>query len=223
VFIIILTLVSYDNNRFLSTVCSDLSYISSSPSRWEKRDYGKFAGVAVSLGTIMLLDDEIREEVQNYNGKINNIADAFEPLGANYGIGLLGSSYLIGCLLNNNELKHLSLRASESALISMGFTYLIKIGIGRKRPNLGEGPYCFSGPNLEAGRMSMPSGHTAFTFAVASYISSETKNPLITILAYGTAITVGYSRIKEDKHWASDVYLGALIGISVGITISILD
>ncbi len=171
----------------------------------------------------MFLDDEIRDEVQNYNGRINNLANVLEPFGSKYGIGILGGGYILGCLLDNNQLKHLSLRASESALITTGLVYLVKITTGRKRPYMDEGPYRWTGLNMESGRMSMPSGHTGFAFAVASYVSSEIEHPMIKILAYGTAIMVGYSRIKNDKHWASDVFLGASIGIAVGKTISMID
>jgi len=223
VFIIIFVLSLNNYNCLLNTVGSDFIHISSSPSRWERCDYAKFTGVIASVGALMLLDDEIRNEVQNYNGNVNNIVDALEPFGSTFGIGLLGGGILIGHLSDNDELKRLSLRASESALISTGITYLIKMGTGRKRPDLEEGPYKWTGPTIESGMMSMPSGHTAFAFAVASYLSSETDNPLIDILSYTCAIMVGYARIKNDKHWASDVYLGALIGISVGRTISILD
>jgi len=223
VFIIIFVLSLNNYNCLLNTVGSDFIHITSSPSRWERCDYAKFTGVIASVGALMLLDDEIRNEVQNYNGNVNNVADALELFGSTLGIGLLGGGILIGHLSDNDELKRLSLRASESALISTGITYLIKMGTGRKRPDLEKGPYKWTGPTIESGMMSMPSGHTAFAFAVASYLSSETDNPLIDILSYTCAIMVGYARIKNDKHWASDVYLGALIGISVGRTISILD
>jgi len=223
VLIIILTLFSSTRESGIDTFGSDVTHLVSSPVRWKRSDYVKFTGVAASFGTTMLLDDEIREKVQNYNGNLNDLADMFTSLGGGYGIGLLGGGLLIGYLSGNDELKHLSLRTCESALISSGLTYLIKMTAGRKRPYLKEGPYEWTGPNMEAGRMSMPSGHTTFAFAVASYLSFETENPLIDVLSYTCAIMVAYSRIKDDKHWASDVFLGAAIGISVGITISKID
>lgn len=222
-FIIFLVLSLNNHNCFLNKVGSDLSYIISSPTRWERNDYIKLSGITASLGALILLDDDIRAEVQDYNGTINDIVDPFEYLGSEIGVALLGGSVLIGYITDNDKIKRLSLRASESASISVGITYLIKMTLGRKRPKLEEGPYKCTGPTLESGRMSMPSGHSAFAFAIASYISSEIDNLLVDILSYACATLVGYSRIKDDQHWASDVYLGALIGISVGRTISILD
>ncbi|HEU0301829.1 MAG TPA: phosphatase PAP2 family protein, partial [Longimicrobium sp.] len=37
-------------------------------------------------------------------------------------------------------------------------------------------------------------------------------------LAYGGAAAVGWSRVYDDKHWASDVAGGALVGILAGRT-----
>ena len=222
-FVIFLILSLNNHNCFLDKVGSDLSYIISSPSRWERNDYIKLTGMTASLGALIFLDDEIRGKVQCYNGTINDFADPFEQLGSEIGVALLGGSVLIGYITDNDKIKRLSLSASESAIISVGITYLIKTTLGRKRPQLEEGPYKWTGPNLESERMSMPSGHSAFAFAIASYISSETDNLLVDILSYACATLVGYSRIKDDQHWASDVYLGAIIGISVGRVISILD
>jgi membrane-associated phospholipid phosphatase len=39
------------------------------------------------------------------------------------------------------------------------------------------------------------------------------------LLSYGLASIAGLSRIYDDKHWASDVLLGAALGTVVGKTI----
>ena len=36
------------------------------------------------------------------------------------------------------------------------------------------------------------------------------------ITCYGLATLVGLSRLTEDAHWLSDVFLGAVIGYAVG-------
>ena len=222
-FIIIPILFSSNEKGVLTTVRDDLTHLITSPLRWKGSDYVKCGGIATTTSLIFLLDSEIRKDALAHNEGMEDITRIFDPFGSEYGIGLLGGGFIIGCILDNDRIKHLSLRATESALISTGFTYLIKFATGRKRPYLDEGPYQFTGPNLDAGRLSLPSSHTGFAFGIASYIAAETDNLLIDILCYGTAIMVGYSRIKKDKHWASDVFLGATIGITVGRTISRID
>jgi undecaprenyl-diphosphatase len=58
---------------------------------------------------------------------------------------------------------------------------------------------------------SYPSGHTANAFAVAGSMaySYGWKGG---IPAYATAALIGLSRVKEDRHWASDVVAGAFLG-----------
>lgn len=62
---------------------------------------------------------------------------------------------------------------------------------------------------------SFPSGHTATAFMTATMLSKEYghKSPLISIGAYGVATATGLMRMANNKHWLSDVMVGAGIGI----------
>src|SRR5262249_46262162 len=61
---------------------------------------------------------------------------------------------------------------------------------------------------------AFPSGHTMAAFASATVIASE--YPAIAPVAYVLATYVGVARIQQDTHWASDVVVGALLGILIG-------
>lgn len=62
---------------------------------------------------------------------------------------------------------------------------------------------------------SFPSGHTAQAFAAAAFLSEEYRDryPWMPYAAYGTAATVGLLRMANNRHYISDVLLGAGIGI----------
>ena len=62
---------------------------------------------------------------------------------------------------------------------------------------------------------SMPSGHTAQAFLAASILHSELKHRSnwYGVGAYTIATSVGVFRMLNDKHWQSDVFVGAGIGI----------
>jgi len=62
---------------------------------------------------------------------------------------------------------------------------------------------------------SMPSGHTAYSFASAGvlYHSLKEDHPFWAYSGYAMATFVGASRVLRDKHWISDVLVGAGIGI----------
>lgn len=64
-------------------------------------------------------------------------------------------------------------------------------------------------------RHSFPSGHTATAFMTATMFSREYgyRSPWYSIGAYTVATGTGLMRIANNKHWMSDVLVGAGIGI----------
>lgn len=77
----------------------------------------------------------------------------------------------------------------------------MKYSIGRTRPNGAEG--------------SFPSGHTATAFMGATLLAHEYghKSVWIPIAGYTVATATGVMRILNNRHYASDVLVGAAIGI----------
>jgi membrane-associated phospholipid phosphatase len=63
-------------------------------------------------------------------------------------------------------------------------------------------------------KTSFPSGHTAFAFTLAELLHQEFKNkPFIYTSGYIIATSVGAMRILNNRHWYSDVLVGAGIGL----------
>lgn len=62
---------------------------------------------------------------------------------------------------------------------------------------------------------SFPSGHTATAFMTATMLSKEygDRSAWISVGAYTTATATGLMRMANNKHWLSDVMVGAGIGI----------
>lgn len=65
---------------------------------------------------------------------------------------------------------------------------------------------------------SFPSGHAAFSFAIASVISIH--YPRVGILFFATAILISFARIASGVHWPSDILAGAAVGIASGLVVS---
>lgn len=64
-------------------------------------------------------------------------------------------------------------------------------------------------------RNSFPSGHTTLAFSGAEFLWQEYKDHSVWIgvSGYVVAGTIGFSRIINNKHWITDVFAGAGIGI----------
>lgn len=65
-------------------------------------------------------------------------------------------------------------------------------------------------------RNSFPSGHTATAFAAATILHKEyglTRSPWYSIGGYMMATATGCMRVLNNRHWVSDTFAGAGIGI----------
>lgn len=78
----------------------------------------------------------------------------------------------------------------------------IKLAAHRRRPDGSD-------------RFSFPSGHSANTFAVARYLQCA-YGTRVALLPYALAITTAVGRMEGDRHYLSDVIVGASLGIVVG-------
>lgn len=133
------------------------------------------------------------------------------------------ATYVIGRVGGHDRLSDASMRIEGSVLAALLTTQVLKRTIGRARPYVvGDSiPYDVSFfRRFGAGQdyRSFPSGHTAAAFAAATSLAIETsrRSPAtrgyIGAAAYSVAAFTGFARVYHDKHWATDVVAGALIG-----------
>lgn len=73
------------------------------------------------------------------------------------------------------------------------------------------------GTPLEGG---LPSGHAAVAFSIATSVSLNTQDPLISLLTLALAVMVSHSRLLLRIHTVREVVLGGIVG--TGITLLVL-
>jgi len=137
-----------------------------------------------------------------------------------------GALYAVGRLGKWDRVADLGWHGTEAVLFSQGVTTFLKGVVGRGRPFLsnGEDPGDYHpGKGFQSGDWSsFPSGHTSTAFAAAAAVTNETSRwwPrsvwIVGPLMYGGATAVGLSRMYHNRHWGSDVLLGAAIGTFSG-------
>lgn len=85
---------------------------------------------------------------------------------------------------------------------------------GRQRPGEGNGHGDFW--KHHAMNTSFPGGHAMFTWAMATVVAQEYPKPWVQVLNYTAAFTVTTTRLLARDHWASDMWVGAALGVAIG-------
>lgn len=185
------------------------------PGKWNGEDLLKLSLIGAGSILIMQMDEPVRIQLQK------NTEHAYSlpiELGRMYGDPLsplvLASAFgLYGAIQNNYTSKKIGFEVIQSSIYSTTLTVLLKMALGRARPytNIGASSF-FNGKFSDDSFLSFPSGHTTIAFSISTVLSRNTNNSLLKGLAFIPAIATGFSRMYQDKHWASDVFLGAVIG-----------
>lgn len=92
-----------------------------------------------------------------------------------------------------------AIQLAESAALALSTTFLLKYTVNETRPN-GED------------RHSFPSAHTSGAFTAAEFLRKR-YGWVYGVPAYAAASFVAYSRVESRQHYATDVLVGAAIGI----------
>lgn len=158
----------------------------------------------VATPLVMILDDDLTEDsVQQIFTGGNTVSGDYLAVG----LGVTSIGYGVVDSLDGDGKWSDSLEiALESMIATAATTQVLKVAVGRERPN-------------GSANDSFPSGHTSFAFSAATFlaraIDDETEGPNgeLGYLFYIPAVYVGIDRVEGQKHWTSDVTFGAFLGI----------
>lgn len=188
------------------------------PPNFSQKDWLKIGAIASGTALLFTIDKNVKNFAHSKKNELNNNIFNFDSFyGNQYTAIFTGGLYGVGLFSNNHKIRELGLYTSEAFIISGLTTFALKVIIGRRRPYAGNDnlflkPFQLTNNDYQ----SLPSGHTATAFAVSTVMANYFDNLPWKIFWYGSASMVAFSRIYHNKHWVSDVFLGAVIGYFVG-------
>lgn len=191
---------------------------------------GGFVGLTVAMFPV---DQHINTRLQDPTTQTNRFfsrsAKGVEIIASPGAFIIGGGMYAIGRWGGHPWLEDLGWHGTESVLVASLVTGVLKGSLGRSRPYVSAdtNPHDFKlfGGFGNSDRQSFPSGHTTAAFAAAAAVTSEMRRMhpeavwYVAPVMYGGATLVGLSRMYHNKHWASDVVLGAAIGTFSGLKV----
>lgn len=204
------------------------------PPLISRHDVALFGGAVLSTLAVAPLDQSVerRAHLEDLRHRdIRQAANAFAFTGGPGPFVAGGALYLGGVVTGSTSAARLGVTMTEGVLLAATLNGIVKGFAGRALPNapsrdpgefsFGRGFHDGNGPFV-----SFPSGHTAASFAAAAVLSEEASSwgspasRVVAPVAYTTATLVAISRLYENVHWASDLPLGAAIGIWSGRTVA---
>lgn len=123
-------------------------------------------------------------------------------------------AWTLGILCRRTDWKRLGTAILLAALMAGLTANLFRGGLGRGRPCAAT-PAVFTGPTISHDYNGFPSGHATAAFAAATVIAMV--HPATGVPAYTFATAVGWSRMQRNRHYPTDIFAGASLGILVAL------
>ena len=180
--------------RFIPNLGQDVKSLASETTVWLLA-----GGTAVSVG-LSPRDNEVADWMAKQGP--SQWADIGEVLGDGWVQGAAALfTYGVGRLHGSAKVTHTGSDLVRAQILNGLLTKGLKVTIDRMRP--------------DGGGHSFPSGHTAAAFASASVLHGH-FGWKVAAPAYALGVYIGWTRLRDDQHWLSDVAAGATIGMIVG-------
>ncbi|ACH40085.1 membrane-associated phosphatase, PAP2_like_5 family [Citrifermentans bemidjiense Bem] len=174
-------------------------------------------GAAAGLIAVAYIFDKQLSSNGSRHGVLRGITDAGSDASNPFlHLGIAATVYTAGAASGNAGVMDLGEEMGEALVLADSATFVLKGAVGRGRPYQTESKSSFRPFHFEGGYDSLPSMHTASSFALAHVAASHSESWSSKFACYAAAGLAGFSRVYQGKHWASDVLIGAAIGELAG-------
>jgi hypothetical protein len=161
---------------------------------------------SASTGIISIWDEDIQQHFSVKDGS-SSVGKVGSVLGSLYvAAPVVGGLLFAGNRSENDRFRSFTYSLAQALVLDQGLNQGMKFAIGRTRPD-------------RSNDQSFPSGHASTSFMIATIVQRY-YGWKAGILGYGVASFISVARLRDNKHWASDVTAGATLGYIVGSSVS---
>ncbi len=185
------------------------------PLKWNVSDFATLGIISAATYSLFYVDEDVMAFGKEYPGYDNNPLMVFSKLQGEPIVSIAAAAYFLinGTSSNNIANKKLGYEIAQSFFYTGVLTQSVKLAFGRSRPYNNLGAFKFEPLSFKNNDyMSLNSGHTAVAFSMWTVISENQNNYVLKYLCFVPPVLTGISRIYHDRHWLSDVFLGAAVG-----------
>ena len=205
------------------------------PPAFSRVEAARFAGVAALGGLTYIGDHQVRTALRSRSGDDGTAVDGFarvvyyygEPGVALLALGMWGT----GQVASRPTLAVSGLRGMEAIAVSGLVTIVLKELTGRARPDVppnAKDDWRFARAFGESNNdyQSMASGHATVAFAFATAVTQAVAERapqharVVGVSTFALATATSWERVRSDRHWASDVVVGAGVGTVTALAIA---
>lgn len=195
------------------------------PFHMNRREWGQLGMFTLATGALLFADEPVQRQALKFRATNSGGLKASKYItntGGVYEIVTLSALGAYGYIFKNEKVRTTTLLATQAYITGTAIETVVKYLTGRSRPSYyhtgTEAEPRFKGPfTKSSSNSSFPSGHATVAFAAATVFAMEYKSTIwVPILAYSAATLISASRITENKHWITDVFVGAVLGYITG-------
>jgi len=164
-----------------------------------------FIGSTVAA-SVSPFDDDLKDSIGK-NGESSTIGKIGSVIGGPAVVIPTVTGLLIGGHYSTNiRFRLFTYNLAQATALNEALVQSLKAAVGRTRPDGSD-------------NRSFPSGHASTSFMIATVVH-RSYGRTAGIVGYSAATFIAFSRMRENKHWASDLAAGATLGYIVGSSVS---